>query len=101
MNVQHFVSQIINDKAFLLEACRHIPAEMLDKSNEGVEQGDTSNPDVFADLFFPAAQAMGVDATHEQVNAEFQGQLRELGGFGKMRFMFRLIRTMAKVKKGA
>ena len=100
MNVQGFVSQAINDKNFLLEACKHIPEEYLNKSDEGEKQGEESNPDIMGDLFFPAAQAMGVETTRDEVNAQFESQIKQLGGFAKMRFMVRLFKTMGKVKKG-
>ena len=83
MNVQEFVSQAINDKNFLLEACKHIPEEYLNKSDEGEKQGEESNPDIMGDLFFPAAQAMGVETTRDEVNAQFESQIKQLGGFAK------------------
>ena len=103
MNAHEFVAKMINDKNFLLEACKLIPEEYLDKSSEGKQEGqkegETSNPDIFGELFFPAAQAMGIETTQEEINAEVEAQIKALGPFKKMSFMVRLFKTMGKAKK--
>ena len=98
MTESEFISQALNDKAFLLEVCKNIPDEMLENKDDQTEKKDPGLE--MDDFFYEAAYAMGHDFDQDVFKAEFDRQLNALGGFTKLKFIGRFFRSLAKAGKG-
>lgn len=84
MSASAFVSSIIKDKKFRNEVIANIPEELM-KEDEGSEGGEMDLAK-FAGILNPAAKAMGYEFSDEELGAEFEKQIKQLGGFGKIKF---------------
>ena len=105
--VSEYVSRLMSDKKFLLEACRNIPDELVqdERAPEGAE--DATNEEALENLgnmmgryFSAASEAMGYGFGEDEVAAECKRQLGALKGFAKVRFIVRFLKTLVKAGKG-
>jgi hypothetical protein len=98
VDVAEFVTKAMNDKAFMFEVFTHVPDSMT-------EDNEPPNPDdkgqvgiAFGRLCFPGAVALGYPFTEDELLAECDRQFGALAGFGKMRFVARMLKTLRKAK---
>ncbi len=97
MTVSEFVSKVIKDRDFLLEVCKNIPEELL-KEEQETESGHFGL--AMAKYFYAATQAMGYDFDEAGFGEECERQMNSMGGFAKVKFAGRFIRTLSKADKG-
>ena len=103
MNEREFASKVINDKKYMVEVFGHIPDEVVDRQvQKGKEQqsGDAADlgPEM-AGFLVPAAEAMGLEFDPAVLAGEVERQIKELSGFGKMKFLMRFATSLKKAGK--
>ena len=98
MNVTEFVTKVMNDKNFMYEVFTHIPDSMMSEENQGNsdQQGELGKS--FGKFCWPGAQAMGCTFAENDLVAECERQVNALRGFGKAKFLVRMIKTLGKAK---
>ena len=105
--VSEYVSRLMSDKKFLLEACRNIPDELVQDERASESTEDAANEQALEDLanmmgryFSAASEAMGYGFGEDEVAAECKRQLGALKRFAKVRFIVRFLKTLVKAGKG-
>ena len=103
MSEREFVSMVINDKKYMVEVFGHIPDEVVEKqAQKGKEQQAGEEADLgpeMAGFLVPAAEAMGLDFDSAVLAEEAERQIKELSGFGKMKFLMRFATSLKKAGK--
>lgn len=87
MTAQEFAAKFYKDRDFVVEVVRGIPAEAL----KGFELVDEMNLEKLVALIKPGAEALGCDATEEDLLKELKEQANHAGiDLVKTLFMFGL-----------
>ena len=107
ITVSEFVSKCISDKAFLLEACKNIPDELIhdgedEQTTQSAQGGESSDAlyKLMGKYFSAASEVMGCSLGEEELKDEFERQVEPLPKFTKVRFIVRFLRTLVKAGKG-
>lgn len=100
MTANEFASKLINDKAFLAEACAFIPDELLqEETPENQEEQSHGLAAVMVKFFWPAAQAMGCGFGEDELEGACKEEIDGLSRFKKAGLLVRFLKSANKVAK--